>query len=372
MTLSRHTSMRPSMPSRGAFSLIELVTALAISSILVAALGSAVVVASAALPTAEGEHDRSVAGQLDWIALDISEATLVLAAEAGELTISVPDRDGDFQPEKISYTWDGVDGSPLLRTVNGGAAATAIDSIAKFVASIHTSSYTVGVNPEITRTRIDAVDLSVTSRATSGSIVRSIELANRPHQLTLWARTDFDSNDPTVIDLDHSGQSEWTSDAAFDTGLVSNGWWKAEKNNLSVRNPGNMNEPVTISARVHVKNDMRNASITAKVDVGTFMAGVLKLTVTANAKDQTVLLENFEGFAYKSLRSTTVATGPVDVTLAIEPASNTVSLFINGVYAGEDTYTRSLSLAAGSVRFDMASVEVCYDWIDVRIGGSSP
>lgn len=107
--------------SRG-FTLIELVTAMAISTILFLALGSAIVVASRAIPTGtepvitEGEINRGLA----LMASDIELATDV-SRVGNTLVIKVPDRDGDAASDTIIYSWSGAD-RMMTRSWNGSDA----------------------------------------------------------------------------------------------------------------------------------------------------------------------------------------------------------------------------------------------------------
>ena len=102
-----------------AFTLIETAVAVAVSSVLLLALGSVIMIASRAVPTGT-EHviagariERGIAA----LRADLEEA-IDLARESGAVHIGVPDRDGDGRGEVISYAVDhrGV----LTRSVNLG------------------------------------------------------------------------------------------------------------------------------------------------------------------------------------------------------------------------------------------------------------
>ena len=118
MSLAR-TPSRPN--ARRAFTLIETVTALAISSILLLAMASTVVVAAQAIPTGtepvitEGQVERGLA----LIASDIEVATDIEWDTTLEIT--VPDRDGDLADDVIVYDWNSGD-RIVTRTRNGEAS----------------------------------------------------------------------------------------------------------------------------------------------------------------------------------------------------------------------------------------------------------
>lgn len=107
--------------TRGAFTLIETVTAMAISTVLLLAMASTIAVAARAIPTGdeavirEGQIERGLA----LIASDIEVATAVSWTTVLELTVA--DRDGDRIDDVITYDW--VSGDRMLtRTRNGEAS----------------------------------------------------------------------------------------------------------------------------------------------------------------------------------------------------------------------------------------------------------
>lgn len=107
-----------SQPLR-AFTLLELVLAIVILSLIVAACGSVGVLAvrtlnacGAADPLAEG---RAAA---DEITADLRMALAITEQTPTAITFTVPDRNGDGSPETIRYAWSGA-GMPLTRQVNG-------------------------------------------------------------------------------------------------------------------------------------------------------------------------------------------------------------------------------------------------------------
>lgn len=122
-------------PSRRqpAFTLVEMVLSMALASIVLLAITSAIVLASQALPDADDE--TTLAATLDAgsglarltgevrFAMHFSELT------ATAVTFSVPDRDGDGYPDRIRYHWSGKVGDALYRTYNGGASVAILDAV---------------------------------------------------------------------------------------------------------------------------------------------------------------------------------------------------------------------------------------------------
>jgi prepilin-type N-terminal cleavage/methylation domain-containing protein len=129
------------------FTLVEVVCALAVTSILFVAMANALFIATKALPPADDPSAASVrsARVLDHIAAEIETAVGVSALSDRSIAFTVPDRDGDGVPERIAYSWAGKAGDPLERTVNGAAsvAAAALNSFS-IVANVRyvTEEYT--------------------------------------------------------------------------------------------------------------------------------------------------------------------------------------------------------------------------------------
>lgn len=118
------TTQRPQ--PRSGMTLVELVVSLALVSILMAACGSMLMVASKAMSN-DGSNvgsDAAVArSATDQVIDDLKVATAVTEQTATAVTMTVPDRDGDGSAETIRYSWTGTAGDPLLRAYNARAAA---------------------------------------------------------------------------------------------------------------------------------------------------------------------------------------------------------------------------------------------------------
>ena len=171
---------RPTMPERPAtirrrrsraFTLVELVLALALTTIVVGAATSVMIVASRALPSTS---DASVLATDTASGLAMLEAELQCATrtrlEPTAITFTIPDRTGDSIPETIRYSWSGVSGQPLLRTE--AAATAAVTGPLQSLSFTADSARTSG-------TRIGAVYVSITldRGLTSFSTIR---LVNEP------------------------------------------------------------------------------------------------------------------------------------------------------------------------------------------------
>ena len=193
---------QPARP-RGAFTLIELTLSLAITSILLVAVGSAVVLASKAIPY--GEDQTNVFLSSGKAAEDlVTELQFALAFTQRTPTLvefTVADRDGDTVDETIRYEWSGTAGDPLTRQYNGGPIVSVIDSVVDFGLEYDTITVTEGLTTEV-----ESVELELMSYDSSTNLAD----AHVHFSGTLF----FDDFDDAVI-------TGWTS-IALDT-LVETG-----------------------------------------------------------------------------------------------------------------------------------------------------
>ncbi len=86
------------------------------------------------------------------------------------ITVTVPDRDADSNPEEIRYAWSGTPGEPLTRQYNGGTAANAAEGVHDF---------SVDYFQPVSAIEYLNVRLQISSDA-GASVRTSIPLLNRP------------------------------------------------------------------------------------------------------------------------------------------------------------------------------------------------
>ncbi len=112
--------------------LLELVTCLAISAVLIGGLASSVYLSTKGLETLTSPTNVSLdtGAALNQFTADLRMATGFTERTSTAVTLTVPDRTGDGWPDTIRYAWAGA-GSPLTRTVNGlpNPAATILDNV---------------------------------------------------------------------------------------------------------------------------------------------------------------------------------------------------------------------------------------------------
>jgi prepilin-type N-terminal cleavage/methylation domain-containing protein len=122
---------------RSGFTLVELMVAIAIVSILMLAMQSAILLAAKAVPDGKSRGSALVvaARAADTLNADLSFATSILTMTATQVQFTVPDRDGDGAAETITYAWSGTADTPLTRTINTATAVNVVDKVQEFALS---------------------------------------------------------------------------------------------------------------------------------------------------------------------------------------------------------------------------------------------
>lgn len=126
---------RAHRPGREGHTLIEVVVSVIATSILVAGMGSVVMVA--ARSTSEETlpiHQIQAAAAVHEILSDLQFALSLSERSATAVEFTVPDRDSDGTSETIRYAWSATEGDPLTRQYNGG------DEV-DFLANVHAFEY---------------------------------------------------------------------------------------------------------------------------------------------------------------------------------------------------------------------------------------
>ena len=126
--------------------LVEMLVSLSVLSIIVVACGSTMRLMTRNLaardnnPTTQAAAARAA---VDQITDDLNLALSIPEMTPSALTITVPDRNGDGQPETIRYAWSGVAGAPLTVQYNGGTPV----SLAENVQALNFTSFARTVGP---------------------------------------------------------------------------------------------------------------------------------------------------------------------------------------------------------------------------------
>jgi type II secretory pathway pseudopilin PulG len=130
--------------TRRAFTLLELLASLAITTILVLTMGSAMLIASRSIPDGTGrvEQISTATNAVEEFIDDLRVAVYVTEWTNNAVGVSVPDRNGDGVPEHIRYAWSGVAGDALTRSLNGSAPVTYAEQVDHFNLSWDLTSVT--------------------------------------------------------------------------------------------------------------------------------------------------------------------------------------------------------------------------------------
>lgn len=116
------------------FTLLETVMAMAVTSVLLLTMGSALLLASRVLPDVQSPATASTAGAeaVERLVTDLQYAISVTQRSERMMEFTVADRNGDSQPEVIRYEWSGTTGAPLTRKQNGGATVDVLSDVRDF------------------------------------------------------------------------------------------------------------------------------------------------------------------------------------------------------------------------------------------------
>jgi len=126
------------------FTLMETLVSLSLAAILMAGIASAMLIAlrtATESPGPAAEIREGHALLLDMTA-DIQYAQSITDSAPEAITGTVPDRNGDGNPETIRYFWSGTTGDTLMREYNGGAAAPVAQNVHGFRINYHEKTLT--------------------------------------------------------------------------------------------------------------------------------------------------------------------------------------------------------------------------------------
>jgi Tfp pilus assembly protein PilW len=116
---------------RSAHTLIELMVAMTAGGLLLVGLSSSILIA---LQATDLENTPTITILEGSAALDNMLSEMEFALSFSEITtnavtFTVPDQDGDSNPETIRYAWSGTPGDALTYQRNGGAVMTLLENV---------------------------------------------------------------------------------------------------------------------------------------------------------------------------------------------------------------------------------------------------
>ena len=114
------------------YTLIELMVSMATASFIIGGLASSLYIASRGFDQG-GMAQRTEADRvLDRFVADAEHALSFSERTATAAAFTVPDRNGDGQPDAIRYAWSGTPGDPLTYEYNGSAPETIAEDVHHF------------------------------------------------------------------------------------------------------------------------------------------------------------------------------------------------------------------------------------------------
>ena len=125
--------------------------AIAVTSILLVSMGAALTMTIGATDAGDdGSRKAAQAAEtLAQVNAELATATSICTLSHNDLCFTVPDRDGDGQPENIEYTYSGTPGDALKRSYNLAAAQPVLASVQALSVAVATRPPAVPVESRI-------------------------------------------------------------------------------------------------------------------------------------------------------------------------------------------------------------------------------
>jgi len=161
---------------RRGFTLVEMVLSMAVMTVLLGGIASAMILAGRALPDLDTPLKAMADGYhaVDGLAGELFAAQTITLRSATVVEFTVADRNADSNAETIRYSWSGVVGQPLTRQYNNGTIDTVLENIYQFDLRYDTQS--VSGQPKVT-----VVHITIRAGADATSrIDTSVQLLNQP------------------------------------------------------------------------------------------------------------------------------------------------------------------------------------------------
>jgi Tfp pilus assembly protein PilW len=169
---------RPSRRQRG-YSLVELMIALPMATLLMAGLAASVHLAGRSIPSETNLASATLAAGngLELFAQELQYAAIVNTRTTTVVEFTLPDRNGDASGETIRYQWSGTAGAPLTRQINGSTSEIVVAEVNQFAVNYYTRSQNVGGTMTYYLT---SADIKVHAKAGRISFDTTVALLNEP------------------------------------------------------------------------------------------------------------------------------------------------------------------------------------------------
>jgi len=135
MTLQRQQySMDRILARQKGLTIVELLVSIAITSVIMLAVGSSMMITTAAMPDVDGPANALITTSeiAEQLANELQYAISINNRSTSMVEFTVADRDGFATPETIRYEWSGTPGDPLTRQYNSGSVVEVLDAVQEF------------------------------------------------------------------------------------------------------------------------------------------------------------------------------------------------------------------------------------------------
>lgn len=121
--------------TRRGHTLLELVTSMAVTAVVMGGMMSVLIIAGRAvnLDVGQGARAAETGLALRRVAADMQHARDITELTPQAITVQVPDRTGNATPETVRYAWSGTPGDPLTHAYNGGTPAPLLPTVENLV-----------------------------------------------------------------------------------------------------------------------------------------------------------------------------------------------------------------------------------------------
>jgi hypothetical protein len=366
---------------RSGHTLVELWVAMIAGTVLLAGLGSVMLIArQVAYTPSAAMHRTEAANLLSQLTDELQFATQFIAQGPSILEFTVNDRNADGTAERIRYEWSGASGDKKLRkTFNGSAATVVVEEVEDCLFDVRTLAV---AGPPAARTFFTHAQVRLQiGTAGHARLDVAIPLLSRPERLasapSLW-RTDFNIN-PTTLDSDRDGNPDWVAGtgATFAStpagpGQLTNGTWHAN-GDLKTSPPSGNTAAVTVIAARCKNMASSGAQDVLRVDreSGAYIPLIVRMQRQLDGSQSLTLLMKPTSSTEQILKILDNLTDNyVRFQLTILPSTNQVSLQINDASDTELGGPFTYAPPAATDRYVKIGGNAKFDYVDVRVGAN--
>ena len=318
-------------------------------------------------------HENTLTSSFSWKEFTYSN---VSGLSPGTGLCLVLEHENGTVAGKIEYQGGGVTAPDSAMLESGDQGSSWSVSTDKALQYYIYGTYTTTDSLTITRRYVTGVGLSLMTGTDASSRVHTrATVLNSPELLNgFWELQFFD--DPRTEDTNFDGIGDWAdSEATFDPASLSNGIWYAPNESspdrvmLNTVPDHDFLDPITVVARFRATSlDGWGTAFWINADrSGSQCAGIVASSWKPDANTQELWVGWYVG-GYTWAKIYTVAPNDfIDLRLIIDPASDTLSVFIGGVYM--DTFTYDWGYADDDamawIYADGCSGE--FDYVSIRV-----